>query len=227
MPLIVRGLIVVGLVAAVIALLLLFDVLSVLREILLRGWQWIARSGLPLFRVYGMRRAMSPFWRVATKVAILVLGVGLLARIRSEAARAGTLAAKGVDRWKALPVLLRWGLAGAAFFAAGFFALGLLIIPLWVPGLSRWTRSVHFWWIDKVGGRWITPWTRNYRRLMRTNPFWRLARRPHRILFYLLYTRSRRGVRAMRGRFGRPPGQAALTSSGQEQDLSRGNVLPS
>src|SRR5688572_632863 len=215
MPLIVRGLIVVGLVAAVVALLLLFDVLSVLREILLRGWQWIARSGLPLFR------------RVATKVAILVLGVGLLARIRSEAARAGTLAAKGLERWKTLPVLLRWGLAGAAFFAAGFFALGLLIIPLWVPGLSRWTRSVHFWWIDKVGGRWITPWTRNYRRLMRANPIWRLARRPHRVLFYLLYTRSRRSVRAMRGRFGKPQAQPAITSSlGQEQELPRGNVLP-
>lgn len=222
MSLIARGLIVVALVAAVVALLLLFDVLSVLREILLRGWHWIARSGLPLFRVYGMRRAMSPFWRVATKVTIVLFGVGLLARIRYQAGRVGVAARKGADRWKTLPVLLRWGIAGAVVFAAGFLALGLLVIPLWVPGLSRWTRSIHFWWIDKVGGRWITPRRQSFRRVMRSNPFWRAVRRPHRVLFYLLYTHSRRGARAARGRLARVRRQQAIAPPlGQEQDLRR------
>src|SRR5690606_13192145 len=77
LPLLIRAAIVIGAAVAVIGLLLLFDVLSLVREAAARGWQWFLHSGLPVAKVYGVRKVTAPLWRVVTKGLIALLGVKL------------------------------------------------------------------------------------------------------------------------------------------------------
>jgi len=107
----------------------------------------------------------------------------------------------GIAWWKGRHRVVRWGVASCLVFGAGFLGFGMYILPVWVPISGRVLQSVHFWWADRFVNRWIAPAQRRFRRLMRTHPFWRIARRPYRILLYWVAFGTRSGARWLRRSF--------------------------
>jgi hypothetical protein len=202
--------------AVSIGLVVHYDVLTLARAFVVPAWRWLVLTGRlisgplwqgltvaarPLAKNYLMRRLEAPLWRILTQAALLLVGFGAIAKLSARMRSGGTYLRRGVVWWKARHRVLRWGVASGLVFGAGFLGFGMYIMPVWIPISGRILQSLHFWWADRFVNRWIAPAQARFRRLMRTNPFWRTARRPYRILLYWLAFGTRRGVRWLRRSF--------------------------
>jgi hypothetical protein len=166
-------------------------------------WQRAVFFGRPIVQNYLIRRAEAPIWTALTEGAVALIGYRALARVYARLQAGAAYSHKGFDWWKARHRLVRWSIGSGVIFGAGFFGFGLLILPMWVPLSGRIVQSVHFLWVDRVLNRWIAPARKRFRRTMRTNRFWRVARRPYRFLVYWLLLAVRKTAVRLRTMFAR------------------------
>jgi hypothetical protein len=196
-----------------------YDVLTLARAFLAPAARWLAVAARfatavlwqaapvvsqPLLKKYLFRRVSSPVWRLAMRAAMVVVGHNIIARLYREMQMTRTRAHHARLRWKAQHRALRWSISSGLVFAGGLVGLGLYIFPVWVPLSGTLVQRVQFWWMDRIVNRWVAPRRQKFRRLMRTHPFWRVVRQPHRRVVYWVMVGMNRSARRVRGTFAAP-----------------------
>ena len=202
--------------AVSIWLVIHYDVLTLARAFLVPAWRWLvltarvisvplwqalATAARPLAENYFLRRAEAPLWRILTQGLLVLVGFGAIAKLTAPMRVGSAYVQHGVAWWKSRHRVVRWSVASGVVFAGGFLGFGMYVLPVWIPISGRILQSLHFWWADRFVNRWIAPPQRRFRRLMRTNPFWRTVRRPYRVFLYWVAFGTRAGARWLRRAF--------------------------
>ncbi len=168
----------------------------VLRELLTQAGRWLLLNVPPLAKLYATRRALAPLWNNVYKIVFVVLGTFGLQRLTRKLQKyLMGHASRAWAAWKKLPKWWRWAISGIAIFCIGFFGFGIILLPLWIPGLGKFMRGFYFKGVDSLTNKWTRPVRSWYRRFVRQNTIARVIRRPYRILLYHAVTRSERGSR--------------------------------
>lgn len=184
-------------VTAVVLLLVFFDVGLALREALI--WLMTFKATL---KVYALRRLISPFFRVLSKVLLLILGKSLYRRFKKYMTDIGAWVRW---RWAVIPRWMQWTVGSVGLFVGGLLGFGVYLLPIWIPFLKPLATKFHFWWFDRLAESRLKPIRARYRRWLRTNVVLVWGRKPHRIMLYWTVLGIRRVARAVRHRWGAQP----------------------
>jgi hypothetical protein len=164
-----------------------FEIIAAAREVFVLWWQWVLTSLGPFFKVYAIRRTMSPIWKIVSRALIFLIGYELTVLVRHYAKRVVQKVSRLLQWWKTRNVVLRWGIVCVLVFMIGFFGWGLIVLPVWIPFLTPFLKKFHMLWMDLVFDPWLGPARRWFRRTMRGHRFWRVVRFPHRSLVYWIF----------------------------------------
>jgi hypothetical protein len=161
-------------------------------------WQGLTVLARPIVQRYLIRRVESPLWSVLTKGALVLVGARFVSLVYEELRSGSTIARRAIAWWRAQHRAVRWSIVSALIFGGGFLGFGLYILPFWLPLSGKALQSLNFAGLDRFLNRVVGPAQRRFRRLMRTNPFWRIVRRPYRLLMYFLLVGVRKLARVLR-----------------------------
>ena len=164
-----------------------YEVVAAVREVVVLWWQWVVTSLGPFFKVYALRRTMTPVFRIINRALIFLIGYELTILVRHKIKILLQKAWGWLAWWRELNIVLRWAIVCGIVFVTGFMGWGLIILPLWIPFLAPILKRLYMFWMDWIFDPWLGPVRRWFRRTMRHYWVFQTLRKPHRTLVYWIF----------------------------------------
>ncbi len=134
------------------------------------------------------RQLIRPFSKRFSEIVIVwIFGRAWVGKIKARYIF-GTL--RSIDNvWNRIPLSLRLVSAGGIFILLATSEYAFYLLFVMIPLSSPIIRALHFWGIDLPFDEIVRPIRHKFRRIMRTNAFWKKVRIPYRRLRRLVLKR--------------------------------------